>query len=264
VTDPSGGENGGVPGGNSTADNVLKVLSLFTNRQLALTANEIAEQMGMSRSRCYRYIASLQTHGLIESTKNGQFRLGQRIFELARIARRAIGTTDSVLPVMEKLALETEASVLVTRRWRDRIVVLEFVAGPYGASLLYSRGDNLPFHASASAKVLLAYMDRSAAEMMLAETTWTRFTEHTPPDAATVLRDVDLVREQGYAITNGETVVGIRGIAAPIFDRDGQVQLALSVGLLAFRVSEEQMPFLIEQVTAAAGEISQRIQMLED
>src|SRR5262245_50911445 len=89
---------------NSTAERAIDVLLLFDQDTPVLSAGDIAERLGMSRSTTYRYLQSLRSFDLLEEdSAHGSFRLGPRIFELARIARRGLGLSEIALPVMQDL-----------------------------------------------------------------------------------------------------------------------------------------------------------------
>ena len=88
---------------NSTADRALDILLLFTAEKPVWAGTEIATQLGVARSTGYRYLQSLVSTGFIEEAAAG-FRLGPRIFELARLARAGIGLSEVSLPSMRRLA----------------------------------------------------------------------------------------------------------------------------------------------------------------
>src|SRR5436190_14609487 len=104
VSDTSGGPTSGR---NTTADRAIDVLLLFDPGSPVLTAGEISERLAMSRSTTYRYIQSLRSFDLLEEdAARGGFRLGPRVFELARIARQGLGLSEIALPVMQSLCEE--------------------------------------------------------------------------------------------------------------------------------------------------------------
>src|SRR5947207_1825162 len=104
-------------GRNATVDRAIDVLLLFDEEQPILTAEEVAERLGMSRSTTYRYLLSLRSYGLVEDgDAPGEFRLGSVIFRLARTARKGLGLSEVALPVMRELVNQTGESALLTRR----------------------------------------------------------------------------------------------------------------------------------------------------
>src|SRR5262247_3052676 len=151
---------GPLSGRNTTADRAIDVLLLFDEDAPVLSAGEVAERLGMSRSTTYRYLQSLRSYELLEEDEiRGGFRLGSRVYELARIARKGLGLSEVALPLMEELRDQVGEAVLLTRRSGNQVVCIERVEGLRPTRLSYERGQILPVHAGASAKVLLAFAE---------------------------------------------------------------------------------------------------------
>ena len=187
------------------------MLLLFDLSTPVLSAGEIAERLGMSRSTTYRYLQSLRSSDLLEEdAARGGFRLGSRIFELARIARLGLGLSEIALPVMQDLCREVDEAVLLTRRSGTMVVCLERVETTRPIRLSYERGHLLPLHAGAPSKVLLAFEEQSDVVVeSLGELQ--RFTDATITDPNLLRAELARIREQGYALSNGERDAGVRG-----------------------------------------------------
>lgn len=249
---------------NTTADRAIDVLLLFDDAHPTLTAAEVSQRLRMPRSTTYRYLESLRSSGLVEEDEaRAAFRLGPRIFQLARVARRGLDLVEIALPVMRELARQTGESVLLTRRSGDQVVCVERVDSPLPARLSYERGHVLPVHAGASAKVLLAFAAPEEIDDVLSRTVLPRFTENTVTDPTALRAQLEQIRGDGYAVTAGEVDVGVRGVAAPIRNGAGRVVAGLSVAGLAFRITEAELPATIAAVQAAAGAIAERLREIE-
>ena len=237
-------------GRNTTADRAIDVLLLFDLSTPVLSAGEIAERLGMSRSTTYRYLQSLRSSDLLEEdTARWGFRLGSRIFELARIARLGLGLSEIALPVMQDLCREVDEAVLLTRRSGTMVVCLERVETTRPIRLSYERGHLLPLHAGAPSKVLLAFEEQSDVVVeSLGELQ--RFTDATITDPDLLRAELARIREQGYALSNGERDAGVRGIVAPIFGPDGTIAAGISVGTLSFQADDDGLPATIAAVRA--------------
>jgi DNA-binding IclR family transcriptional regulator len=254
-------QKSGPPSGrNTTADRAIDVLLLFDDDAPVLSAGEVAKQLKMSRSTTYRYLQSLRSYDLLEEDEGrGGFRLGPRIYELARIARKGLGLSEIALPVMEELCARVGEAVLLTRRFGNQVVCIERVEGSRPTHLSYERGQILPVHAGASAKVLLAFADEAEIDDVLSTATLQRFTDATVTSARKLRQQLTQIRDQGYSVSDGEIDVGVRGVAAPILAPDGRIAAGLSVAGLAFRITDALLPGIIVAVTEAAGSISERL-----
>lgn len=244
---------------NSTADRALDILGLFSEQRLTVSAAELAAEFGIARSTAYRYLQTLMTSGFLEENPRGGFRLGLRVFELARIARRSYGLSDIAMPLLEQLAESTGETALLTRRSGDRSVCLERVQSEsQRVRLTYERGSALALNAGASAWVLLAWEESDVVEGLLASSTLSKYTENTLTSRAEIIERLRAVREAGYAVSYGELDPDAIGIGAPVFGDDGSVVAGVSVVALRRR-TEGIVDDLVAKVRDAASKISETL-----
>lgn len=241
---------------NSTADRALDILGLFSEQRLTVSAAELAAEFGIARSTAYRYLQTLMASGFLEENPRGGFRLGLRVFELARIARRSYGLSEIAMPLLQELADTTGETALLTRRSGDRAVCLERVqSDSQRVRLTYERGSALALNAGASAWVLLAWEAPEVVEGLLGANALTRYTEKTLTDRAEILERLRTVREAGFAVSYGELDPDAVGIGAPVFGHDGSVVAGVSIVALRRR-TEGIMDDLVAKVRRASAQIS--------
>lgn len=257
------GYQSGQPAGrgrNATADRAIDILLLFSESSPVLSAVEVSRRLRMPRSTTYRYLQSLRAAGLIEEDDaRGGFRLGPRVFQLARVARIGLGLSEIALPYMRSLATATGEAVLLTRRSGDHVVCIERIESSHPVRISYERGHVMPIHAGASAKVLLAFMDQEEIEAVLLSSSLRRFTERTVVDPDQLRAQLEEIRRSGYAVSEGEVDLGVRGIAAPILGEHGQVVAGLSVVGPTFRLGDDVLPHIIASVKETAEAIGRRL-----
>lgn len=248
--------------GNLTADRAVRLLLLYDDSRPALSAAEVGEHLGMSRSTTYRYLQSLRAAGLLEEdAATATFRLGPRIFELARVARRGLGLSEVATPAMRALVAETGETVLLTRRSGSHVICVEREESTQHLRLSYDRGQVLPVHAGASAIVLLAWLEPAELDRVLQDATLDRFTEATITDANLLRARLSEIRKVGYAVTFGERDPGVVGVAAPIRDENDQVVAGLSVVIPSHRVDERRLQDTITTLRAHAAQVSERFRL---
>lgn len=99
-------------------------------------------------------------------------------------------------------------------------------------------------------------MPHTEAEKLLRRQNMTQFTPHTITDMETLLREIVLCQEQGYAIENGEYKIGLRSISAPVFNVDGKAVYTVGVIGMFRSVHSDEFREAAQQVCAAAAMIS--------
>ncbi|WP_425297965.1 IclR family transcriptional regulator [Nocardia brasiliensis] len=215
------GTNSGYRERNTTADRALDILLMFDERHLVLTAAEVAAHLAVGRSTAYRYLQSLTQTGFLEDADGSGYRLGSRVMELARLARRGFGLSEIARPIMRRLATTVGETVLLTRLTGDRVICLEREdSGSRAVRITYERGEILPINAGASAFSLLSWLSDAAVDDILDTTHLEGFTARTPVTKRALLARLQQTREQGYAVSRGELDPDVLGIAAPVHGAD--------------------------------------------
>lgn len=247
---------------NSTADRALDILLLFNEKKLVWTGAEIADRIGVARSTGYRYMQSLVNAGFVEEAAVG-FRLGPRIFELARLARAGTSLGDIAVPAMRTLVSAVGETALLTRRSGRYVVCLELVEAPRPVRLSYERGHVLPINAGAAAEVLLAWAPPDEVASVLAAAPLERFTAKTLTDPTQLQARLAQIRKDGAAISQGELDEEILGVAAPIYSARGDVIAAVSVAALASRIPRTAIKPVKLAVKATAATISEQLSVAD-
>lgn len=249
---------------NATADRALVILDMFGEDRATITANEVANTLGVARSTAYRYVQSLVRSSFLEDAGSGRFRLGRRILELAALARRGVGPYEVARPVIRRLSAEVRETVLLTRLAGSAVICLDREeAVGQRVRISYERGQVLPLNAGASAFVLLAWLDEPTVDALLAQATLERFTARTLTTVDAVKARLASTAKRGYGLSQGELDENVLGVAAPIRDADGRVQAAISVAAMTSRVRRDRVAYLVDRVQCAAAEISDGLALLD-
>ena len=131
----------------------------------------------------------------------------------------------------------------------------------YGTAAITGRnwlGQRTPLHATASGKVLLAWMDAVALKEVLASDLQ-RYTPHTVTKPALLEAELARVREQGWASTTEELEIGLNAVAAPIHDGTGEVVAAVGVSGPSYRLAVESFPAVASASSRAPGRSAPRL-----
>ncbi|MFE9687397.1 IclR family transcriptional regulator [Streptomyces sp. NPDC006285] len=249
---------------NSTADRALDILGLFSQDKLSLSGQEVATALGTARSTAYRYLQSLVGSGFLEEDPQGGFRLGLRVLELARLARRGYGLSEIALPLMRELCAEVGETVLLTRRAGGAAICVERCEAEHPVRISYERGSVLPANAGASALALLAWLPEQECRELLGAQRLQRFTARTMTDVDDLMERLAQIRQDGFTVSRGELDADILGIAAPIHGSSGDVVAALSIAALEHRVPDRRLDEVVAAVRRAAELISGQLAVVGD
>src|SRR5690349_19205612 len=165
-----------------SVDRAIAILYLLAQRGDA-GVTEVAAELGVHKSTAFRLITALDTGGLIEQDgERGKYRLGRGILRLAAATAGGLELPTESRQVCRRLAAELgEAVNLAILDGTEATNILQ----EYGMSTITGRnwiGQRTPLHATASGKVLLAWMDAVALKEVLASTL-PQYTDHTLTEA---------------------------------------------------------------------------------
>jgi IclR family transcriptional regulator, pca regulon regulatory protein len=234
----------------------LDVIRVFQPRRPAMSLAAVAAATGLPRPSARRILLTLQQMGYVRAADGG-FELTPRVLELGMAYVLSRGRWDLARPHMERLVARTRESSSVAQLDGSDIVYVARVAVPKIVTLAVTIGTRFPAVATSLGKVLLAALPPGAADRVLAEPSRSGITPRFQLSAqqrAGMLRDV---RARGWALADEELAPGIRSVAAPLRDGDGQVVAAVNICVHAAEtpmdvLTDEYLPLLLQ----AAGAIS--------
>lgn len=245
---------------SQTVERAGLILACFSETEPHLTLTDLAGKLRLNPSTAYRYIASLQHAGLLErDPRQGGYRLGLRVIELAGIALNQIEVRKHALDELDRLRDETR--LLANLGVLIEGDVLHLAQSPTrDVPRMYTViGRRAVAHCTALGKVLLAHRPWEEVRDVIRRHGWRPYTPHSIQSFDRLKTELARVQEQGYALDRNERRVGAACVAVPIRDRSGRVVAALSVSGAADTLPDEVLHRLLPRVLEAANQISLRL-----
>ncbi|MCL2058108.1 MAG: IclR family transcriptional regulator [Oscillospiraceae bacterium] len=242
----------------------LRLLEALANADRELSLTELAETLEWPKSTAHGILATLRDYRFVDqSPLNGRYRLGVRLFEFGQKAARNWGIREIALPVMQKLNSQCGEMVQLATEDAGEVFYLEKIDSTHIIRIVSEIGIRLPMHCSGLGKVLLAYRPYAEARSILMRNGMRRMTNNTITDPVLMESELAQIRKQGFAQDNQEIMEGLRCIAAPIWDKNGEVRYAVSISGLAERLTGNYFDFIKNAVMEAAAEISKNMGYIE-
>jgi IclR family transcriptional regulator, pca regulon regulatory protein len=234
----------------------LDVIRAFQPNQPVLSLSAVADAAGLARPTARRILLTLEELGYVRAAAGG-FELTPRVLELGLTYVLSRNLWEVARPHMEALVTRTHESSSIAQLDGSDIVYVARVAVPKIIALAVTIGTRFPAMPTSLGKVLLAALPPGQAERVLAEPSRSGITARWQPDAAQRAAELREVRARGWSLTDEQLAAGIRSVAAPLRDGDGQVIAALNVTVHAAEtpldiLTGEYLPLLLQ----AAGAIS--------
>jgi IclR family acetate operon transcriptional repressor len=140
---------------------------------------------------------------------------------------------------------------------QGEVVFISQVESQEVMRMIVRLGSRSPIHASGVGKALLANMPEQRVASILQHRGLARFTDYTIDNPAALRAELEQVRQQGYALDDEEHAVGLRCVAAPIFDENGQALAAISLSGPKARIVDSRLSELGNAIRQTAVEITQ-------
>ncbi|MDQ0201930.1 IclR family transcriptional regulator [Neobacillus ginsengisoli] len=208
----------------------LEILKLFSEERPTLSLVEIAKELDVSRTVPFRLLYTLQSLGYLHQDENTKrYTLTPKVLELGFSFLSTLKFPKIAQPYLEKLRDETGASCHLSILDGNEVVYVGSAPARGVSAVNVNIGLRLPAHAVANGKIQLAYQPQERLSQFLYGSNLKPFTERTQTDFVDFQQELVAIREQGYAITKGELHHGIQSVAAPIFDRSGNVMAAINL-----------------------------------
>lgn len=214
-----------------SVERAFAILEAFDEQHPSRTAADIAEAAGLARPTTYRMLQTLRQLGYVRHV-NGRFEVTPRVLRLGAgyLGRESLAARAQ--PALDRLSEQCGEHVAIGMLDGDDVITLAASSSPQSRLLAIAvqPGQRLPADRTSLGQVLLAFRSGGADT-------------HT-----------ERIREQGYALVDGQLETGLRSLGVPVRDHQGAVVAALSVAVNAARITMEQLEvdFLPALLTTAA------------
>ncbi|MET9323245.1 IclR family transcriptional regulator [Streptomyces sp. NPDC003038] len=239
---------------SQSVERALGVLPLLARGPAGL--GEVAEELGVHKSTALRLLRTLQERGFVYRQPDGRYRLGAQLFALAAEAIENLDVREIAHPHLVELNKATGHTVHLALHQDDEVVYIDKVDSRYPVRMYSRIGRPVPLTVAAVAKLLLADLPEAEREALAHRIEYPRHTPRSTPDAAAFLRELALVREQGWAADFGGHEESVNCLGGPVYGPDGRVAAALSVSAPSVVVTAEGLLELLPLVLRTADTIS--------
>lgn len=232
----------------------LHLLTCLARMGHEVGVTELAQQAGLDKATTYRLATTLTRLGYLEQDRaTRRFRLGLHILDLGFSYLASLDIRQRALPEMRRLHDALDGTISLSILDGTDVVYVERLAPKrFQASVPVGIGARLPAYVTAMGKALLAFLPEPDRESALDRLELKAWTPYTITNRARLENELDKTRTRGYALSEQETVVGLRTVAAPILNGRGLALAALSVAVSTHEVSMAALEAEIAPLVRAA------------
>jgi DNA-binding IclR family transcriptional regulator len=237
-------------------ERMFMLMDVLASREEAISLKEISEKTGLHPSTTHRLLNDLATGRFIDRPQSGCYRLGMRLLELGNLVKNRLNVRDVALFPMRELHKLIQQPVNLSMRQGDEIVYIERAYSERsGMQVVRAIGGRAPLHLTSVGKLFLAADDPQRVRNYATRTGLAGHTKNSLTQLPALERELSKVRQYGNAHDNEELELGVRCMAAGIYDDQGSLVAGLSISAPASRLEEEWLP----KLQATALEISRTL-----
>lgn len=239
-------------------ERTLEVLLTFQANASSLTLEDLVQRTGTNKTTVLRIVRTLEHTGFLVREEDS-YRLGAKVLDLSNAYLSTLSFTKVAQAPMERLANRFGQTVSLAVLDGADVVYVAIEQAQRELGIQGEVGGRHPVHATALGKVLLGGLEPDDARARLESRELTRLTHRTLVNVDDVVNAVNRVRSDGYALDDEERGIGIRCVAAPIYDRKGKVIAALSIAGPIFHMQDSQVDQILQTLLEEARATSKEM-----
>ena len=241
-----------------TVEKALDILDAFGATGHAMTATEVATQMGLSLSSAYKFLATLTEKGYLEFLPtNKQYELSSKFLYFSNRMQSNMQINRVAYPFMQELAGITNETIHLAMPQGHYAVFVEKIDSPQTIGVQTKIGTKTLLNCGATPQAIMAFLDKAAFERFCDYLRRTALEPENAVRTASVHRE--RFRRDGYVLTFEEINIGVAALAAPIFNSEGRVVASMAVAAPKERFTAQVIDEYIPLVKDTCRRVSEAL-----
>ena len=236
---------------------MFTLLEILASREEPVSLKDISEKSGLHPSTAHRILNDLAVGRFVDRPMAGSYRLGMRLLELGNLVKARLSVRDAALAPMRELHRLIQQPVNLSMRQGDEIVYVERAYSERsGMQVVRAIGGRAPLHLTSTGKLFLAFDDPQRLRAYATRTGLPGHTHNSITQLPALERELAKARQYGMARDNEELELGVRCMAAGIYDDQNKLVAGLSISAPADRLDENWLAKLqatAQEISAALG-----------
>ncbi len=238
----------------------LMVIELLATKKSGLTLAEITETLAFTKTTAFRVVSTLIFKNYLQKNETTKkITLSRKMLTLGISSMNEQSIVEVSIDVMRALRDEVRESVMLGVLLGVKGAILEQVASSYPVKLFVEQGTQFNLHSSVGGKSILANLPEEESNAILKKITLTKYTKNTIVSKKEFREQLKEIKQNGYAIDNGEDIQGIHCVGAPIYNEYGYPVAALWITAPHGRLPHEEFEEKGKIVAKYATEISVKL-----
>lgn len=228
-------------------ERMFTLIDVLASREEAMPLKEISEKAALHPSTTHRILNDLVSGRFVDRPQPGTYRLGMRLLELGNLVKGRLNVRDAALVPMRELHKLIQQPVNLSMRQGDEIIYIERAYSERsGMQVVRAIGGRAPLHLTSVGKLFLAADDLQRTRAYATRTGLKGHTKNSITRLDDLENELSKVRQYGHANDNEELELGVRCMAAGIYDDQEKLVAGLSISAPSGRMEDDWLPKLKE------------------
>ncbi len=234
-------------------ERMMTLLDALASYPDPVSLKELSAATGLHPSTAHRILNDMVAKRFVDRAEPGAYRLGMRLLELGNIVKSRLNVREAALPFMQSLHRKTQQTVNLSVRQGDEIVYIDRAFSERsGMQVVRAIGGRAPLHLTSIGKLFMSVDDTKAVRAYATRTGLAGHTRNSITDVQRLERELNQIRHSALSRDEEELELGVRCMAAGIFDDQGKLVAGLSISAPSDRLEESWA----ERVRDTAAQIS--------
>jgi IclR family transcriptional regulator, acetate operon repressor len=254
----TGNATGVAHSGINAVERAMMMLEILSDYADGRTISELGDELQVNKGLAHRIMASLVDSGYVfKDEGNQRYRLSTQLLSMAFRHIRVLGMYDIVLPILRRLAHESQELAELNWAQNDRLILVAKAESPRRVRVIDHFGEELVPHATAGGKVWLAHLPEEDSLRILLERGMPKRSDKTITTISDMQAEFERIRERGFAINDQESGDEVAAIAAPVWVSSPEPQVAGTISVVSPASRQIHLDERVIQLTIeAANEVS--------
>jgi len=241
-------------------ERALAMLEAVAQEPEGLSNAEISRKLQIPKSSASYILRTLEKQAYLNrDAETGKYRVGLKILSLSRGALSGIDVREVALPIMRHLVEKTNLTCHLAILDGPDAVYIEKVEPTGFLRVDTWVGRRMKVHATSVGKALVAHIPQEKLEKIISEAGMEKRTPKTITTLPRLLKELEKVRTQGYAVDDEENNMGARCVGASVFNQQGLIEAAVGLSGTINQVNSQTMPRILEALKDAARHVSMQL-----
>ena len=221
-------------------DQFFQIFQLMSQKEL-VTITELSKEFKIPPSKVYRILSTLVDLEYAFKNTYDCYGLTLKIMNLSNNVLQHYEITQKAYPFLKELVNKTQETVHLAQQHEEHVIYVGKVDSPHALRIHSYVGKIAPCFCTSLGKAIFAHLPVEYLLKLLEKVEWVQYTDNTITTPQDFIKELELVKTQGYGEDRREHVDFMHCYGAPIFDYTGSCIAAISVSTPVYRWSEERV-----------------------